>query len=63
MIRVTKNIYCWLEVPVVEGVTKEQIFCEALTSEKSGKYVIFPDKTIGKYLGPSQDNLLATKRK
>ena len=64
MTEVSKNIYCWPEVPVVEGVAKEQIFCEALTPEKKGKYFTFPNiKTIGKLFGPCRDNLLATKKK
>ena len=61
---VSKNIYCWPEVPVVEGIAEEQIFCEALTPEKKGKYFTFPDvKKIGKCFGPCRDNLLSTKRK
>jgi len=64
MTEVSKNLFCWPEVPVVEGVTKEQIFCETLTPQKKGKYITFPDiKTIGKRFGPCRDNLLATKRK
>ena len=64
MTEVSKHLYCWPEVPVVESVTKEQIFCETLTPEKKGKYITFPDiKTIGKRFGPCRDNLLATKKK
>ena len=39
MTEVSKNLYCWPEGPVIEGVTKEQIFCETLTPEKKGKYL------------------------
>lgn len=64
MTEVSKYLYCWPEVPVVQGGTKDQIFCETLTPEKTGKYITFPDiKTIGKRFGPCRDNLLAQKRK
>ena len=53
MTEVSKYIYCLPEIPVVEGGTKDQIFCETLTPEKKGKYMTFPDlKTIGKRFGP-----------
>lgn len=64
MTEVSKNLYCWPEVPVVECVTKEQIFCKTLTPERKEKYITFPDiETIRKRFGPCRDNLLATKRK
>lgn len=64
MNEVSKYRYCWPEVPVVGGRTKDQIFCETLTLEKKGKYITSPDiKTTGKRFGPCRDNLFATKRK
>lgn len=64
MTEVSKYLYCWPEVPVVGGRTKDQIFCETLTLEKRGKYITFPDiKTTGKRFGPCRGNLFATKRK
>ena len=52
MTEVSEYLYCWPEVRVVEGGTKDQIFCETLTPQKTGKYVTFPDlKMIDKRFG------------
>ena len=63
MTEVSKHLYCWPEVPIVESVTKEQIFCETLTPEKKENVLPFPTKTVGKRFGPCRDNMPATKRK